>query len=63
MRNDTPAKPSTPAEKAMKQTSKMSAEVDVDLPTGPTDDQEPAVDTQPPPSDAPADPSVAKRGA
>lgn len=57
------ASTASPAQKAMKQTSKTSAEVDVDLPTGPTDDRDPAADTQPPPSDAPADPSVAKRGA
>lgn len=51
------------AEKAMKQTSKTSAEVEGDLPEGPDGSPERGDGTQPPPSHAPADPSVARRGA
>lgn len=52
-----------PSEKAMKQSAKTEAEADGNAPNGPNDGPEPTVDTQPPPSTAPADPSVANRGA
>lgn len=55
--------PAPASEKAMKQSAKTEAESDGNAPNGPNDGPALTVDTQPPPSTAPADPSVAQRGA
>ncbi len=62
-REQNPQQEASAAEKAMKQSAKTQAESDGNAPNGPNDGPELTVDTQPPPSTAPADPSVAKRGA
>jgi hypothetical protein len=45
------------------ESAKTEAESDGNAPNGPNDGPALTVDTQPPPSTAPADPSVAQRGA